>query len=110
MIPRPQRDGRPRKTDMQAAVNPILYLLRTDRPWRYLPRQRRLDGPTTLLADVVQRMLIMPPSTTPRPSTPSGLAFDTPDLPSRGGGSMEKCGWRRVIVYYALGLLLLGSR
>jgi hypothetical protein len=37
-IPRPQRGGRPRKTDMQAAVNPILYLLRTDRPWRYLPR------------------------------------------------------------------------
>jgi transposase len=38
MIQRPQRGGRPRKTDMQAAVNPILYLLRTDRPWRYLPR------------------------------------------------------------------------
>jgi len=33
-IPRAQRGGRPRKTDMQAAVNPILYLLRTDRPWR----------------------------------------------------------------------------
>ena len=38
MIPRPQRGGRPRKSDMQAAVNPILYLLRTDRPRRYLPR------------------------------------------------------------------------
>jgi predicted negative regulator of RcsB-dependent stress response len=34
MIPRPQCGGRPRKTDMQAAVNPILYLLRTDRPWQ----------------------------------------------------------------------------
>ena len=26
--------GRPRKTDMQAATNVILYLLRTDCPWR----------------------------------------------------------------------------
>ena len=38
-----------------------------------------------------------------QPSTPSGLTFDTPDLPSRGGGSMEKCGWRRVIEHHAWG-------
>ena len=30
--------GRPRKTDMRAAMNAILYLLRTGCPWRYLPR------------------------------------------------------------------------
>jgi len=30
--------GRPRKTDMRAAVNAILFLLRTGCPWRYLPR------------------------------------------------------------------------
>jgi putative transposase len=29
---------RPRKTDMRAAMNAILYLLRTGCPWRYLPR------------------------------------------------------------------------
>jgi len=29
--------GRPRKTDMRAAMNAILYLLRTFYPWRYLP-------------------------------------------------------------------------
>jgi transposase len=29
--------GRPRKTDMRAAMNAILYLLRTGCPWRYLP-------------------------------------------------------------------------
>ena len=28
----------PRKTDMRAAINAILYLLRTGCPWRYLPR------------------------------------------------------------------------
>ena len=30
--------GRPRKTDMRAAMNAIFYLLRTGCPWRYLPR------------------------------------------------------------------------
>jgi transposase len=30
--------GRPRKTEMRAAINAILYLLRTGCPWRYLPR------------------------------------------------------------------------
>jgi transposase len=30
--------GRPRTTDMRAAMNAILYLLRTSCPWRYLPR------------------------------------------------------------------------
>ena len=36
-----------------------------------------------------------------QPSTPSRLAFDAPDLPSRGHGSMEKCGCRSVIAYSA---------
>jgi putative transposase len=30
--------GRPRKTDMRAAMNAIFYLLRTGCPWRCLPR------------------------------------------------------------------------
>ena len=30
--------GRPRKTDMRAAMNAILYLLRAGCPWCYLPR------------------------------------------------------------------------
>src|SRR5207248_10227511 len=48
-------------------------------------------------ADVLQRMLRMhAPSTTPS-------AFDAIWSPTRGGGSMEKCGWRRVIVHYAWG-------
>src|SRR5471030_2002967 len=29
--------GRPRNTDMHAAMNAIFYLLRTGCPWRYLP-------------------------------------------------------------------------
>ena len=38
LIPGATPGGRPRKTDMRAAMNAILYLLRTGCPWRYLPR------------------------------------------------------------------------
>jgi putative transposase len=38
LIPPAPPGGRPRKTDMRAAMNAILYLLRTGWPWRYLPR------------------------------------------------------------------------
>jgi transposase len=38
IIPPALPGGRPRKTDMRAAMNAILYLLRTGCPWRYLPR------------------------------------------------------------------------
>jgi putative transposase len=38
LIPAAKHGGRPRKTDMRAAINAILYLLRTGCPWRYLPR------------------------------------------------------------------------
>jgi transposase len=37
LIPAAKPGGRPRKTDMRAAINAILYLLRTGCPWRYLP-------------------------------------------------------------------------
>jgi transposase-like protein len=35
-----------------------------------------------------------------QPATPSRLALDAPDRPSRGGGPMEKCGCRSMTVYY----------
>src|SRR6202040_4447331 len=38
LIPAAKPGGRPRKTDMRAAMNAIFYLLRTGWPWRYLPR------------------------------------------------------------------------
>jgi putative transposase len=38
MIPPARSGGRPRKTEMRAAMNAILYLLRIGCPWRYLPR------------------------------------------------------------------------
>jgi transposase len=38
LIPNAKPGGRPRKTEMRAAMNAILYLLRTGCPWRYLPR------------------------------------------------------------------------
>jgi hypothetical protein len=54
----------------------------------------RLAPPSASLAS-------MPPFTTPSTFTPSRLALDATDLPSRGGGSMEKCGCRSVITYSA---------
>jgi transposase len=38
LIPAASPGGRPRQTDMRAAMSAILYLLRTGCPWRYLPR------------------------------------------------------------------------
>jgi putative transposase len=38
LIPPADPGGRPRKTDMRAAMNAIFFLLRTGCPWRYLPR------------------------------------------------------------------------
>ena len=38
LIPEALPGGRPRKPDMRAAINAILYLLRTGCRWRYLPR------------------------------------------------------------------------
>src|SRR5271167_3765179 len=38
LIPAAKPGGRPRKTDMRAAMNAIFFLLRTCTPWRYLPR------------------------------------------------------------------------
>jgi transposase len=38
LIPAAKPAGRPRTTDMRAAMNAILYLLRTGCPWRYLPQ------------------------------------------------------------------------
>ena len=38
LIPDASPGGRPRQRDMRAAMNAILYLLRTGCPWRYLPR------------------------------------------------------------------------
>jgi transposase len=38
LIPLARPGGRPRKSDMRAAMNAILSLLRTGCPWRYLPR------------------------------------------------------------------------
>ena len=37
LIPDAKPGGRPRKTDMRAAMNAIFTLLRTGCPWRYLP-------------------------------------------------------------------------
>jgi putative transposase len=37
LIPPATPGGRPRKTDMRAAMNALLYLLRSGCPWRYLP-------------------------------------------------------------------------
>jgi len=38
VIPSAKPGGRPRQTNMREAINAIFYVLRTGRPWRYLPR------------------------------------------------------------------------
>jgi transposase len=43
MIPPARPGGRPRKTDMRAAMNTILYPLRTGCPWA-LPAARRVSA------------------------------------------------------------------
>lgn len=44
--PEPSPGGRPRKTDMRAAMNAIFYLLRASCPWRYLLRDSFLTPST----------------------------------------------------------------
>jgi len=39
LIPPAKPGGRPRETNIREAINAILYLLRTGRQWRYLPRE-----------------------------------------------------------------------
>jgi putative transposase len=46
LIPEASPGGRPRKTDMRAAMNAVFYLLRTGCPWRYLPRDSVLPRST----------------------------------------------------------------
>ena len=55
LIPAAKSGGRPRKTDMRAAMNAIFYLLRTGCPWRYLPR-----GPVPSALDGLQHLPPVP--------------------------------------------------
>src|ERR1700737_4734234 len=55
LIPRASPGGRPRKTDMRAAMNAILYLLRTGCPWRYLPREGFPPRSTVYLREISDR-------------------------------------------------------
>jgi transposase len=64
LIPPARPGGRPRKTDMRAAVNAILYLLRTGCPWRYLPRES--FPPRSTVYDVSSRLPARTRTTPPR--------------------------------------------
>jgi transposase len=57
LIPEAGPGGRPRKTDIRAAMNAIFYLLRTGCPWRYLPRDefRDLNERLAILRPAVYR-------------------------------------------------------
>ncbi len=48
LIPPAKPGGRPRETDMRAAADALLYLLRTGCPWRYLPRDGRFPPRSTV--------------------------------------------------------------
>ena len=46
MVAPAQPGGRPRKTEMRAAMNAILYLLRTGGPWRKRTREQAVEEVT----------------------------------------------------------------
>jgi transposase len=48
LIPPARPGGRPRKTDMRAAMDALFYLLRTGCPWRYLPRDGHFPPRSTV--------------------------------------------------------------
>jgi putative transposase len=53
LIPEASPGGRPRKTDMRAAMNGIFYLLRTGWPWR-LSAPRQFSAPLDRLQHLSQ--------------------------------------------------------
>ena len=48
LVPPAKPGGRPRETDMRAALDALFYLLRTGCPWRYLPRDGRFPPRSTV--------------------------------------------------------------
>src|ERR1700683_3069362 len=85
LIPAAKPGGRPRKTDMRAAMNAIFYLLRTGCPWRDLPRgafpprstvynifrQFQRDGVWERIGEARHRALRK--ALAPRPSPPAAI-------------------------------------
>jgi putative transposase len=78
LIPEASPGGRPRKTEMRAAMNAILYLLRTGCPWRYLPRDS------------------FPPRSTERmgrEASASAAVLDGQSIGGKGGGNDGQVGY-----------------
>ena len=75
MLAPAQPGGRPRKTEMRAVMNAILYLLRTGCRWRYLP-QASLDVPEDTLSLIRELARLMPDQ------FGSFLAIAAPSLPA----------------------------
>ena len=122
-LPAERPGGRPRKTDLRDVVDAILYTLRTDCQWRYLPRdfppkstvwryfaQWRGDG--TL--DAVHDLLRTKARTAEKPYHPRTTAsVDSQSVDTTSGGEQRGRdnaknvdGRKRHIVVASMGLLL----
>jgi putative transposase len=78
--------GRPRKTDMRAAMNAIFYLLRTGWPWRYLPHDS--FPPRSTVYNIAARRM-------GREASPSAAVLDSQisQIGGKGGGTDNQMGY-----------------
>jgi len=115
--------GRPRKTDLRAVVNAILYILRTGCQWRYLPKdfppkstvwryfdEWRHNGTLDVIHDALRRQV----RTREKPYSPRTTAsVDSQSVDTTSGGeqrgrdnAQNVDGRKRHIVVDSMGLLL----
>jgi putative transposase len=122
-LPRARPGGRPRKTDLRAVVDAILYLLRTGCQWRYLPKdfppkstvwryfaQWRDDGTLDTIHDLLRTQV----RAAEKPYSPRTTAsVDSQSVDTTSGGEQRGRdnaknvdGRKRHIVVDSMGLLL----
>jgi len=106
LIPPASPGGRPRKTDMRAAIKAVLYLLRTGCPWRYLPR----DGfpPRSTVYNIFRKfqregaweaawveLHMAPRERMGRQASPSAAVLDSQSVKPAEKGRQRRCGGLR---------------
>ena len=99
LIPDTTHGGRPRNTDMQAAMNAIFYRPRTGCPWRYLPRDGLPPRSTVynifrkFQRDGVWEAIWAELHTALRDASPSAAVLDSQSLKSAEKGAAKTTPW-----------------
>ena len=98
IIPPARTGGRPRKTDMRAAMNAILYLLRTGCPWRYLPRdsfrlQHLSQVPAYVCEAIWAELHMALRERMGREASPSAAVLDSQSVKSCEKGAVKTIKW-----------------